>query len=617
MGYFKHTATIALICLSAFAASTNGAAKSETKKSDVRLLIDISGSMKQNDPNNLRIPALQLVTNLLPKGSDAGVWAFGRYVNMMVPLSTVDAKWQINATNTATKINSSGLFTNIGSVLQKASYGWNSPSSSEKRSMILLTDGMVDISKDPAVNAKERIKILKEVLPKLKMAGVAIHTIALSENADHELLRELSRQTDGWYESVNSPEELQKVFLKIFEQAAARDRLPISDNQFSVDSSIDEMTVLVFRKAPSSSTKLVSPAGNSLNKDSTGSNVRWFSTDGYDLVTLQKPQAGQWKIDADVDPDNRVMVVSKLGLSVSEIPNNLLAGEAINYQFELLEEGKKITNQDFLNLVDARLQQDKAGQKSKMAMFYDGANHSFKQNFYTDSYEGELKLELLVKSPTFERVRNHAINIYGSPLIAEVEKSSDNLAPHKIHFQVREDIVQAENIKINATIAMPDGEKIFQGVTNLNEPMEIAATLAGGHYTVELKISGRSVLNRPFDVTPEAIAFDAISLLIESTPEPAIEQSVKEEKQAPKESPELIDPAEKPEPEGASEDETKPAEEESGVNWLYMGLGINFVLIILGYFGWRFIKKRNSKGVADLANELSIDEDDDEQNVES
>ncbi|MDQ7050607.1 MAG: hypothetical protein Q9M92_14180 [Enterobacterales bacterium] len=61
------------------------------QKSDVRLLIDISGSMKKNDPNNLRIPALQLVTNLLPKGADAGVWAFGRYVNMMVPLSKVDA----------------------------------------------------------------------------------------------------------------------------------------------------------------------------------------------------------------------------------------------------------------------------------------------------------------------------------------------------------------------------------------------------------------------------------------------------------------------------------------------------------------------------------------------
>ena len=46
-------------------------------KPDVRLLIDISGSMKQSDPENLRAPALDLIVRLLPEGSRAGVWIFG------------------------------------------------------------------------------------------------------------------------------------------------------------------------------------------------------------------------------------------------------------------------------------------------------------------------------------------------------------------------------------------------------------------------------------------------------------------------------------------------------------------------------------------------------------
>ena len=33
---------------------------------DVRVVIDVSGSMKQNDPNDLRIPALNLLIGLLP-----------------------------------------------------------------------------------------------------------------------------------------------------------------------------------------------------------------------------------------------------------------------------------------------------------------------------------------------------------------------------------------------------------------------------------------------------------------------------------------------------------------------------------------------------------------------
>src|SRR5690606_39875363 len=56
---------------------------------EVRLLVDISGSMKQNDPNNLRRPALNLVARLLPDGSRAGVWTFGRMVNPLIPLAPV------------------------------------------------------------------------------------------------------------------------------------------------------------------------------------------------------------------------------------------------------------------------------------------------------------------------------------------------------------------------------------------------------------------------------------------------------------------------------------------------------------------------------------------------
>src|SRR6187402_3821518 len=41
--------------------------------SDVRVLIDISGSMKQTDPQNLRKPAVDLIARLLPDKSRAGI----------------------------------------------------------------------------------------------------------------------------------------------------------------------------------------------------------------------------------------------------------------------------------------------------------------------------------------------------------------------------------------------------------------------------------------------------------------------------------------------------------------------------------------------------------------
>ena len=57
---------------------------------DVRLLIDISGSMRESDPANLRQPALELMLRLLPDGARAGVWTFGEQVNMPVPHGVVD-----------------------------------------------------------------------------------------------------------------------------------------------------------------------------------------------------------------------------------------------------------------------------------------------------------------------------------------------------------------------------------------------------------------------------------------------------------------------------------------------------------------------------------------------
>ena len=60
-----------------------------TALNDVRVLIDISGSMKKNDPANLRQPALRLFISLLPSDTQAGVWTFGQWVNMLIPHDSV------------------------------------------------------------------------------------------------------------------------------------------------------------------------------------------------------------------------------------------------------------------------------------------------------------------------------------------------------------------------------------------------------------------------------------------------------------------------------------------------------------------------------------------------
>ena len=90
--------------------------------SDVRVLIDVSGSMKKTDPQNLRKPAVDLIVRLLPDKSRAGIWTFGNDVNMLMPHKPVDENWRKQAAPKANQINSVAMFTNIGKALDEVSF---------------------------------------------------------------------------------------------------------------------------------------------------------------------------------------------------------------------------------------------------------------------------------------------------------------------------------------------------------------------------------------------------------------------------------------------------------------------------------------------------------------
>lgn len=321
------------------------------KATDVRVVIDISGSMKKNDPANLRQPALELLMQLLPETSKAGVWTFGQHVNMLVPHRQVSDTWKAGAASQATKISSNGLFTNIGEALEKAAYDHLVPDEVYQTHIILLTDGMVDISKDPKINQAERQRILQKVLPVIQSSGYTLHTIALSDHADQQLLDELALASEGVSAVAHSADELMKVFLRIFDQTAPAEQLPLTDNRFLVDSSIEEFTALIFRQPGSPATRLISPDGMEYQFEQKTDDARWYRTDQYDLVTLQQPVEGEWNVLADIAPDSRVTIVSNLNLFIKPLPNNVFWDQTLDLSLRMQDQEGPITDADFLQLL--------------------------------------------------------------------------------------------------------------------------------------------------------------------------------------------------------------------------------------------------------------------------
>ena len=167
-------------------------------KPDLRLVIDISGSMKKTDPENLRIPASKLLLNLAKEGTQFGVWTFGQYVNMLVPHKEVTPAWREEALSQVELINSVALYTNIGEALEKAAMNEREPDPEWDRTIVLLSDGKVDISKSDAVNQAEQDRIMNEVVPRLKKAGFKIHGVAPVRRRGHRL-SERPGGTHQWY----------------------------------------------------------------------------------------------------------------------------------------------------------------------------------------------------------------------------------------------------------------------------------------------------------------------------------------------------------------------------------------------------------------------------------
>jgi len=402
-------------------------------KNDVRVLIDISGSMKQNDPQNLRRPALRMLVGLLQPGTRAGVWTFAKWSNPLVPLAEVDPEWKNEALALSKRIQSPGMFTDIERVLQDALDGWEGEPTSHNRHLVLLTDGMVDVSKTPGESEASRARVLEELLPRLKQMQAKVHTIALSDRADHDLMQRLSGETGGWYQQVEGADQLKRVFLKVFEQVGKPEGVPLQGNRFTVDASVREATVLLFREPGSPDPTLVSPSGERYSDSDLIAGVAWFRDEGYDLVTLSTPARGDWVLEADLDPDNRVMIVTDLKLETSALPAHLATGESIMMRANLTNKGTVVRRKAFLRLLDVGSHAVTPDGKQPLGLNDQAENGDeeagdgrYSARFDSDRAEKEVELVFSIESPTFMREKRYLLAVH-EPAELTLEADADEV----------------------------------------------------------------------------------------------------------------------------------------------------------------------------------------------
>jgi len=550
---------------------------SATKKTDLRILIDISGSMKVNDPNNLRTPSVRLLIGLIPDGTRAGIWTFGKYVNMQVKHGIVNKQWKKLARSEAKKIHSRGLYTNIEEVLKRSSYDWKYKDPGTNRHIILLTDGVVDISKAPKINLKSRKSIIEHYLPKLKKAGVKIHTIALSQQADHELLQLLSVSTDGWYELIDDPKKLHRVFLRIFEKSTSANALPLENNLFKVDKSIKDMTVLSFN-SEGNKTKLITPSKKIITEKSKSDSITWFHEEGYDLITVTNPEEGDWTLDAPADKDNRVLVVTNLTLSIDNIPNNVLLNQSIWLRAELKQKNKKITNQNFLKLVTVKAVRKSLNDPEISITLNDDGKELDKKasdGIYNSVIRSPLRsgvFELVVtaQGPTFQRQRQYSVNVFNGLAEISLQPGKDK-EPFLLEIKPHKGLLQDGSVVISYELDNGETEKLNQGKDRLWK-LELPAEHVGKK--ISFTVKGIRQNNKSVEMQMERVLPERIKTVNKIKKK---EKSAKSGKQK-------------------SSKKNKPEEkEESWLSVLIWVISVNVILILIALTAFFVVKKIRSK----------------------
>ncbi|MCK9606081.1 MAG: VWA domain-containing protein [Methylomonas sp.] len=429
---------------------------------EIQVLIDVSGSMKQNDPQNLRVAATQLLINLLPDNAKVSIWLFAEHTSLLSHTDAVDGAWRREALKGSKKIHSHGIYTHIEDAIQTSlEKGF---SGNGNKNLIILTDGMVDISKDIMVSADSRERILSEWIPKLQLQKIKVQTIALSDQVDRELLDKLALQSGGWAETAESADQLQRLFLRTAQKVAPKDILPFENNTFTVDSSIQEFSLVIFKQPNATTTRIVRPDQERLTQNSTSESVAWLSTDSYDLVTVKQPMPGEWHVEAAIDPDNQVMILTDLKLHLNEFSSFIGEKQPLSLKLHFTEQNTLISRPDFLDLVTINLSLDQHPPIKINAIKTEAG--FFSQTLDTLA-KGKHALTIVADGKTFKREITKDFEVI--PTLITMEKLIDNTnRAVTLKFVPDIGIVDLSTLSITATAHRPNQEPESQIIKEQN-----------------------------------------------------------------------------------------------------------------------------------------------------
>jgi len=345
-----------LLCLTLIVPACVLAGTGEKLPLDAVIVMDSSGSMKQSDPRELRKPAAKLFINLLGEADRVSVMSFSDNAYPITYLAQLNtAENEQRALQATDKVSSKGMLTNIHAALVRGiELLKDSHAQGHDPVLVLMSDGKLDVG-DKIRNEELRQKIQNDLLPTLKEKSIRVFSIAFTTQSDQSLLQQIADASGGSYTLAETDDKLHIAFSKIFEQSKEPNMLPLTENQFVVDASIREVTLIANKKSEQSKIFVESPGGERFNAEKPGKNMRWFASSNFDMITLTKPAVGTWKILFS-DNDNKAYIVADVELRTQFDYNNDAAASALNIKTWFKKDQEIVKESEFLANMGVKLE---------------------------------------------------------------------------------------------------------------------------------------------------------------------------------------------------------------------------------------------------------------------
>ena len=291
--------------------------------------------------------------------------------------------------------------------------------------------------------------------------------------------------------------------------------IPLLDNRFRIDYGVKEITFIIKRKPGTPSVILVRPDGSKLYVGKvTPPEVGWLALKDQDLITVRNPMPGPWQAIGEVDPDNRVRLLTDIRLESEPLPARLYQGERVKLQSRLLIDGAAPGAGYYLSDLGmtVKLQQFNDAAQSGEPIVEETLGHYLDDGKGLDEVPGDgvLTAEAVLDVPAgkyralystgnqvFSRAQSQQVLLFPWPLSYTLDAPSGDIGA-RLSLLIDADELDPASVVIQGKAIDSAGVSMaFNAVAT--EPrlgVDLSALKAAGQYRVEATLFGTTRLGR-------------------------------------------------------------------------------------------------------------------------